>query len=122
MPSSNRRKMKEDRPTGSSIRYLRCQAEPGMFRDELLVYLNGLDPVEKGKTIRVQLLVDQQEVEGLRGTPRRHQPAEGWLKVTLTSEEGPDDGIAHVILPQPAQPVGESLLVDAAELKLIAGP
>jgi hypothetical protein len=94
-----------------------------MFKDELLVYVNGFDPVERGKTIKVQLLVDQQEVEGLRGTPKRNQPASGWLRVTLTEDnDKPEEGIAAVILPQPAQPVGETLLVDANELTRTAGP
>ena len=123
MPSSNNRRATKERPASSPVRYLRCRAEPGMFKDELLVFLSGFDPVEKDKPIKVQLLVDQQEVEGLHGTPKRNQPATGWLRVMITTDDDkPEEGIAAVILPQPAQPVGETLLVDANELRRAAGP
>src|SRR5262245_61124097 len=102
------------KPMGSFIRYIPCRAEPGMFRDELLVYLQGLDFKNPEVGIRVQLLVDRREVKNLNGEPKRNKPASGWLQVTLANEER---GIAEVILPQPAQPVGESMLVDSSELR-----
>ena len=102
------------RSAASLIRYLPCKAEPGMFKGELLVYLHGLHPERRGESIRVQMLVDEQEVKALTGEPKRNNPVSGWLKVSLGHEEG---GVAEVVLPQPAQPVGESLLVRSSELK-----
>jgi hypothetical protein len=116
MPRSNGNKKK---PAHSLVRYLHCEAEPGMFRDELLVFLHALHPDRPGETIKVQLLVDQNEVKNLDRQPQRKRPASGWLKVTLANET---KGVAEVVLPQPAQPVGESMLVDVNELKKEAGP
>jgi hypothetical protein len=103
--------------TDPRVRYLPCRAEPGMFRGELLVYLDGFDP-EKRKRITVQLLVDEHEVENLEGEPRRNKPARGWVRVTFAGQQG---DFAAVILPQPAQPVGESLLVESNDLRTRAG-
>jgi hypothetical protein len=89
-----------------------------MFNDELLVYLKGLHPDRPDQPIEVQMLVDRNEVEGMSGQPRRSRPANGWVRVTLARSKG---GVAEVILPQPAQPVGESLLVDDQELSRAAG-
>src|SRR5262249_31574762 len=105
-------------PPRSPVRYIPCEAEPGMFRDELLVYLSALAPDQPGDKIRVQMLVDQSEIKNLKGQPKRNNPAPGWLRVTLAGER---EGIAEVVLPQPAQPVGESMLVDAKELREEAG-
>jgi hypothetical protein len=99
---------------GSLIRYLPARVEPGMFRGELLVYLHGYDLRNPDKRIPVQMLVDEREVAGMRGQPKRNDPASAWVKVTLAGEE---KGLPRVILPQPAQPVGESMLVDAKDLK-----
>lgn len=104
--------------TGVNVRYLPCQVRPGMFTDELLVYLDGLDPVHPEQAIKAQMLVDRREVEGLVGTPSRDRPAAGWVRVTLAKESG---GVAEVVLPQPAQPFGEILLVDSRQLKRAAG-
>lgn len=90
-----------------------------MFNGELLLRLNGLDPEQRGETIPVQMLADEREVVGLEGTPSRNNPVKGWLRVTLVNEHG---GISKVILPQPAQPVGESLLVESMNLRATAGP
>jgi hypothetical protein len=102
----------------SPIRFLPCQVGPGMFRGELLVYLKGYDPENPGERIKVQMLVDEKEVEGLRGEPKRNQPVDAWVKVTLTGES---KGRSRVILPQPAQPVGESMLVDAGDVRAKPG-
>jgi hypothetical protein len=104
----------------TSIRYLPCQVEPGMFRGELLVYLHGFDPERVDQRIKVQMLADENEVVGLSGVPKRNQPVAGWVRVTLAREQ--PSGIAEVILPQPAQPVGETLVVDAKELKSTVVP
>jgi hypothetical protein len=89
-----------------------------MFRGELLVFLEGLDFEHPDQRIKVQMLVDQSEVEGVRGEPKRSSPASAWVRVTLLKEH---DGIAEVILPQPAQPVGEKLLVDSREIREATG-
>src|SRR5438270_1071833 len=101
MPRSTDDKRKVEHPP--SIRYIPCQAEPGMFRDELLVFLRALNPDKRGESIKVQMLVDQSEVTNLNATPKRNKPANGWLRVTLAKEQ---DRIAEIVLPQPAQPVG----------------
>jgi hypothetical protein len=119
MPKSKKPNVTTGIAPDSYIRYLRCRAEPGMFKGELLVHLSGFDPLERGKRIAVQLLADEREVESLARTPKHNQPADGWLRVALAVEEG---GVAEVILPQPAQPVGERVLVDAKELRTTAGP
>jgi hypothetical protein len=89
-----------------------------MFRNEFLVHLRALNPARSSERIPVQLLVDRSELENLHGEPERNQPVRGWLRVTLTQEV---KGKAHVILPQPAQPVGESMWVDASEVTKDAG-
>jgi hypothetical protein len=89
-----------------------------MFSGELLVFLKALDPEQPERVIDVQMLVDQSEVERVVGEPRRKRPADAWVRVTLAKEHG---GLALVVLPQPAQPVGESMLVDARDLKATAG-
>jgi hypothetical protein len=90
-----------------------------MFRGELLVYLNAIDPTDHARTLKVQMLVDDEEVEGLTGNPQRHKPVGGWVRVTLADQK---DDLALIVLPQPAQPVGESMLVKTAELKEKPGP
>ena len=55
----------------SPLRLIPCRVEPGMFRDEFLVYLDLVDPQNPNQTMRVQLLVDQREVTNIRGTPKR---------------------------------------------------
>jgi hypothetical protein len=94
--------------------YVKCQVEPGMFRDEWLVYFDALDPKNHNRAARVQSFVDQREVTNLRGTPKRNGPAAAWLRVTLVGIRG---DIASVILPQPATPFGETVLVSAAIVK-----
>ncbi len=88
--------------------FIPCRVEPGMFRGEWLVNLEAVDPHCPEQSIRVQLLVDQREVIQIRGTPRRNQPAEGWLRVSLANKR---EGFAQVVLPEPALPVGESMFV-----------
>ena len=114
MPKPNEPKATKDRSWSSSVRYLPCRVEPGMFNGEYLVYLSGFNPKERRTPIAVQLLADQQEVAGIQGTPKRNQPVPAWIKVMVAWQEGTEAG---VILPQAAQPVGEQLLVDAKELR-----
>jgi hypothetical protein len=102
----------------SAIRYLSCQVAPGMFRGEFLVYFNGFHLEDPEKQIKIQMLVDEKEVKVAHGEPKRNRPAQGWVKVTLASEK---EGISRIILPQPAQPVGESMLIKTQDLRLRPG-
>jgi len=104
-----RRKDNGANPSRSYTRYVPCQVEPGMFREEWLVFLTVMDPVNPNRKIRVQALVDVREVMNLQGSPRRNRPAEGWLRVALAGKE---KGFARVVLPQPASPLGEDVLVE----------
>jgi hypothetical protein len=106
-------------PSKPHVGYLPCKIEPGMFKGEFLVYLNGFDPVRPEEPIKAQMLVDKNEVEGIKGEPKRNSPATGWVRVTIARKVG--GGMAEVVLPQPAQPVGEILLVAADELQPRAG-
>jgi len=89
-----------------------------MFRGEWLVHVDAVNPQDPENKIRVQLLVDESEVADLQGTPRRHQPATGWLRVSLASKA---KGLAQVVLPQPAIPVGESMFIPDRLVKQEAG-
>jgi hypothetical protein len=92
----------------SDLRYIPCQVEPGMFRGEWLVFADVHDPSDPNRTVRAQLLVDQRDVVNVTGTPKRSNPANGWLRVrTLGSEKG----FVRIVFPQPASPVGESAYV-----------
>lgn len=96
------------------LRYVRCQVEPGMFRGEWLVYLNTVNPREPNREFREQLLVDEREVRGIQGTPKRNNPAPAWLRVTFVKREA---DFAWIVLPQPATLSGENVLVHAGELE-----
>ena len=61
-----------------------------MFKGELLVHFTGLNPDHVDETIQVQMLVDQSDVKGLRGQPRKHAPVDGFVLVTLLGEDGGD--------------------------------
>jgi hypothetical protein len=95
-------------------RYVPCRVEPGMFRGEYLVYLEAGTRQNPEEAVRVQLLVDSEGVAGLRGTPARHRPAEAFLQVEVADSTG---DYAVVVLPQPAQPVGETVLVAWSRLR-----
>jgi hypothetical protein len=85
-----------------------------MFRGEYLARLKGYKFEQPDKLIDIQMFVDQKEVVGLKRDPKRNQPESAWVRVTVAGEE---KGLQRVILPQPAQPVGEGMLVDATELR-----
>jgi hypothetical protein len=93
----------------SGIGYVRCSVEPGMFRGEYLVTFQIENLKKEGEKIRVQLLVDEHEIIHLSGTPERGDPAEGLLRVEVVRR---DKGYALLVLPQPAQPVGERVYVE----------
>ena len=94
-------------PSGA-IRYIPCQAEPGIFRNEFLCFIDALDPAHPDRPILVQVLVDSSEIKELQGKPERGRPVRALLRVGYA---GSRRGLAHVILPQPAIPVGESMIV-----------
>lgn len=86
---------------------VKCWLEPGMFKGEWLVFLDATDP-ENQRDLKVQLFVDEREVARIQGTPKRNQPVSGWLRVSLVEAK---NGLAQVVLPQPATPVGETVFV-----------
>jgi len=98
----------------STTSFVPCQVEPGMFRDEYLVYLDVVQPDNRVKKIRAQLLVDQREIKDISGQPERDHPASAWLRVSLIGRE---KGFAQLVLPQPANPIGESVLMEESAVK-----
>jgi hypothetical protein len=78
-----------------------------MFKGEWLVFLDATDP-ENQRDLKVQLFADNREVARIQGKPKRNQPASGWLRVSLVRAK---NGLAQVVLPQPATPVGETIFV-----------
>jgi hypothetical protein len=86
---------------------VKCRLEPGMLKGEWLVLLDAINP-ENQRDFRVQLFADEREVAGIQGTPKRNQPASGWLRASLVKAK---NGLVQVVLPQPATPVGETVFV-----------
>src|ERR1041384_6741840 len=107
------RRAKLPQPVTTS--FVPCQGEPGMFHDEYLVYLDVVQPDDPGKKVRAQLLVDQREVKDISGQPERDHPASAWLRVSLI---GKKKGFAQLVLPQPANPIGENILMEESAVKL----
>jgi hypothetical protein len=68
---------------GSSLRYIPCRVEPGMFRGEYLAFVDVGTVEDPSHTVRAQLLVDQREVAGLQGLPQRNSPVAGYLRVEV---------------------------------------
>jgi hypothetical protein len=85
-----------------------------MFREEFLVYLDVRDPHHPDRQCKAQLLVDEREVSGVKGTPKRREPVDAWLRVTLLRHQGE---WADVVLPQPSQPLGDRVLVAGDSLR-----
>lgn len=106
MPKQEQRQ-KESYPY---LRYVVCQVEPGIFEDEYRVSLQGVDPSDPGGFIDVEVLVDREEVAHVRGEPARGAPADGWLRVAVSSVEAAP-GFVAIVLPQPAIPVGSAMVV-----------
>ncbi len=92
-----------------SVGYVACRVQPGMFRGEYLVSFEALDPQKPGEKVTVQLLADERDVTIRSGTPTRHNPAEGVLRVEVVERK---PGFALLVLPQPAQPVGERAYIE----------
>lgn len=87
-----------------------CRVEPGMFNGEWLVRVQVVNGNNPNETCEVQLFADESDVVGIRGNPERHAPVPAYLKVSVVHRGG---GIAEVVFPQPAQPVGERAFMDA---------
>jgi hypothetical protein len=62
----------------------------------------------------VQLFVDEREVTNIKGTPRRNEPAAAWLRVAVLGVRG---NLAQIVLPQPATPFGENVVVARESLQ-----
>ncbi len=86
-----------------------CRVEPGMFPNEWLVFIDAADPKNPGQTFEVQMFAADREVPRLEGTPTRGHPVNGWVRVSRAKIE---NGLALILLPQFAQPVGTYLLID----------
>jgi len=104
--------------TTGGLHYIPCRVEPGMFAGEWLVYLSVVDPRDTNRTITAQLLVDERDIAQITGKPERGRPAAAWLRVSLAESE--KKGLAKVVLPQPAVPIGENLIVGEELVKSAA--
>jgi hypothetical protein len=102
----------------SELRYVPCRVEPGMFRGEYLVYLDALNPSNPEQAVHAQLFADERDVAGIQGTPERNRPVPAWLAVSLVRTSR---GLAQIVLPQPAQPLGENLLIAEQDVKQEVG-
>ena len=98
----------------SSLRFVPCRVEPGMFRTEWLVLLEAVDPRDPEKSVTVQLFADHRDVAGIRGNPKRNDPKPGWLRVEVGEKT---KGLTRITLPQPAAPLGETVLVREDQVK-----
>jgi hypothetical protein len=95
--------------------YIACRAEPGMFEGEYLVTFEAVDVDNPERKMSVQLLADEQDVvrQG-ENLPERGRPVPAFLRVEVLNTVG---GLALLVLPQPAQPVGERAYVEADQLR-----
>jgi len=85
-----------------------------MFRGEYLVTFEAVDSQTQNKKLSVRLLADERDVIIRFGTPERGNPAEGLLRVEILKRA---NGLALLVLPQPAQPVGERAYVEESLLQ-----
>jgi hypothetical protein len=92
--------------------YVECQVLPGMFPGEYLAIFEAIDPSDSAKRITVRVLVDKENLE-VDGMPERGKPVRGRLKVYIVAKR---NGYVSAVLPQPGQPVGESIVVREDEL------
>jgi hypothetical protein len=115
MPHSERRAHRNR----TTLRYIPCRVEPGMFKDEWLVHVDALNPRNTEQTVPIQLFADARDVAGIRGSPRRNVPAEAWLVVSFAGQR---KGLAEIVLPQPSQPLGETVAIPAGAVRMEPGP
>jgi hypothetical protein len=97
---------KAKKPTEFPLRYIPCRIEPGMFREEFLVFLDAANPHDPNEKVKAQLLVDRRELSDIQGAPKRNDPARGWLRVTLIGQKGE---WAEVVLPAYRQRIANVL-------------
>ena len=107
-----------ERSKESGLWFIPCSVQPGMFKGEWLVYVFAADPTDPKKTFPVKLFADERDVTCIQGSPERDKPAKALLRVDVANRAG---GLAEVIFPQPAQPVGESAFFDENLLKQETG-
>jgi hypothetical protein len=98
----------------SSLCFIPCRVEPGMFSSEWLVHLETLNPANQEQRLNAQLFADRRDVAGIRGTPARNDPKPGWLRVEVGEKLGE---VVRVILPQPSVQVGDAVLVRGDQVK-----
>jgi hypothetical protein len=98
----------------AKLAHVSCRVEPGMFRDELLAYIDARSPDDPNKAVKTQLLVDQRDVVDIDGRPKQNNPVSGWLRVSVVGKKG---NWMEVVLPQPSQPLGETILVDSGAVR-----
>jgi hypothetical protein len=113
--------LKNGNPTGGRSyprSLIPCRVVPGMFRGEWLVLIDSVDPKSPEKPLEVQMFADERDVVRLDGTPTREQPARGWVRVY---QAGMENGLALILLPQFAQPVGTYLLIDKERVEQESG-
>ena len=92
--------------------YVRCKAEPGMFRGELLVHLEELTSLAPLTSRPIELLVDAELMILDEPTPSRQRPIGGLLKISLLEKR---DGFAAIVLPQPTIATGGTTIIVRAE-------
>jgi hypothetical protein len=82
-----------------------------MFSGEYLVTFDAVDAQNPEAKVSVKLLADEREVTLLqkKQTPERGKPVKGLLRVEVLEKA---KGLALLVLPQPAQPVGERAYVE----------
>jgi hypothetical protein len=98
----------------SSLYFIPCTVEPGMFNGEWLVHLNVVDPKNSNNMISVKLFADERDIMNIQGSPDRHNPVNALLRVAVVKRTGK---FVEVVFPQPAQPVGESAFFDESLLQ-----
>jgi hypothetical protein len=118
MPRTNESGKRAKRSPHSSLWFIPCLVEPGMFKGEWLVHVIAADPKDRGKTFPVKLFADERDVTGIQGSPKRGRPANARLRVAVANRGG---GLAEIVFPQPAQPVGDSAFFDERLLEQEAG-
>jgi len=102
---------KENKPVKALVE---CEVLPGMFPGEYLAIFEAQDPgdADAQKRITVRVLVDKENIE-VDGVPQRGKPVKGRLKVHIVAKH---QGYVSAVLPQPGEPVGESVVVREDEL------
>jgi hypothetical protein len=85
-----------------------------MFHGEWLIHFDAYSPQNPRDRVRAQAFVDERDVIGLKGNPAKNHPVAGWLRVEVASGEG---DYALLVLPQPAQPFGERVLIEKSLLR-----